>query len=76
MIRSSASIAGPFESRRTGASASLNEDRSRIRNKPATFARFRSFALNFLRANAVANIRRELYVNAFNSKSAMAYAVT
>jgi predicted transposase YbfD/YdcC len=55
---------------------SLNEDRSRIRNKPATFARFRSFALNILRANALANIRRELYVNALNPENAMAYAVT
>jgi len=55
---------------------SLNEDASRIRNKPATFARFRSFALNILRANAVSNIRRELYVNALNPKNAMAYAIT
>jgi predicted transposase YbfD/YdcC len=53
----------------------LNEDASRIRNKPATFARFRSFALNILRANAVSNIRRELYVNALNPENAMAYAV-
>ena len=55
---------------------SLSEDASRIRNKPATFARFRSFALNILRANAVSNIRRELYVNALNPKNAMAYAIT
>jgi hypothetical protein len=55
---------------------SLNEDSSRIRNKPATFARFRSFPLNILRANAISNIRRELYINALNPEHAMAYAVT
>jgi len=53
-----------------------NEDGGRIRNKPAIFARFRSFALNILRANAVSNIRRELHIEALNPEHAMAYAVT
>ena len=37
------------------------------------FARFRSFAINILRANGVENIARELYVNALNFNNALAY---
>ena len=52
---------------------SFFEDHSRIRIKPGTFARMRSFALNILRANGAANIARELYVNALYPLHAMAY---
>lgn len=45
---------------------SLFEDASRIRKKPGVFARFRTFALNIMRANRVNNISEELYVNALN----------
>ena len=55
---------------------SLFEDLSRIRTKPGHFARFRSFALNILRANATTNIARELYINALNPDNAMTYAMT
>jgi predicted transposase YbfD/YdcC len=44
----------------------FGEDASRARVKPTHFARFRSFAINILRANGVQNIARELYVNALN----------
>ncbi len=52
------------------------EDLSRIRNKPGHFARFRTFALNILRANGVENVSRELYINALNSDHALSYQVT
>ena len=45
---------------------SFFEDLSRIRTKPGHFARFRSFALNVLRANGTTNVKRELYINALN----------
>lgn len=51
------------------------EDASRIRAKPACFARIRSFALNILRANDTKNINRELYINALNPDHAMAYRI-
>jgi predicted transposase YbfD/YdcC len=51
----------------------FSEDRSRTRIKPVHFARFRSFAINILRANGVENIARELYVNALNFGNALAY---
>jgi predicted transposase YbfD/YdcC len=52
---------------------SLFEDHSRIRTKPGHFARFRTFALNIMRANGTANVSRELYINALNPHHAMAY---
>ncbi len=55
---------------------SFSEDMSRIRTKPGHFARFRSFALNVLRANAVTNVKRELYINALNPDHALSYPVT
>jgi len=51
----------------------LLEDASRIRTKPGHFARFRSIALNILRANGVVNVARELYVNALNIDNMIAY---
>lgn len=54
---------------------SFFEDLSRIRTKPGHFARFRSFALNILRANGASNISRELYINALNPDHALAYTV-
>jgi hypothetical protein len=51
----------------------LGEDDSRIRHRPGGMARFRSFAINILRANGVENIARELYVNALNFGNALAY---
>jgi hypothetical protein len=45
----------------------------RSRTKPLHFARFRSFAINILRANGIENIARELYVNALNFNNALAY---
>src|SRR5512134_50486 len=55
---------------------SFFEDLSRIRTKPGHFARFRSFALNVLRANAITNVKRELYINALNPDNALSYLVT
>jgi hypothetical protein len=52
---------------------SLSEDISRIRTKPGHFARFRSFALNVLRANGTTNVKRELYINALNPHHALSY---
>ncbi len=54
----------------------FGEDRSRTRIKPLHFARFRSFALNILRANGVENIAHELYVNALNFQNMLAYCVS
>ena len=51
----------------------FGEDQSRIRSKPAQFARLRSFALNILRANGTTNVNRELYLNAVNPHHALAY---
>ncbi len=54
----------------------FGEDQSRIRSKPAQFARLRSFALNILRANGTTNVRRELHLNALNSQNALSYQIT
>jgi predicted transposase YbfD/YdcC len=51
----------------------FGEDKSRTRIKPVHFARFRSFAINILRANGAENIARELYLNALNFNNALAY---
>jgi hypothetical protein len=44
----------------------LREDDSRIRRKPGGFARIRSFALNILRANGIANISEAIFTNALS----------
>jgi len=54
----------------------FGEDQSRIRSKPAQFARLRSFALNILRANGTTNVSRELYLNALNPNHALSYQMT
>jgi predicted transposase YbfD/YdcC len=54
----------------------FGEDASRIRTKPTGFARFRSFALNILRANRVTNIAQELYTNALNFTNLLSYTAT
>jgi predicted transposase YbfD/YdcC len=54
----------------------FGEDASRTRIKPTHFARFRSFAINILRANGVENVAHELYKNALNFDKALAYGVT
>ena len=54
----------------------FGEDNSRTRIKPVHFARFRSFALNILRANGVENIAHELYVKALNFGNMLAYPVS
>ena len=54
----------------------FGEDASRNRINPGHFARFRSFAINILRANGVENVARELYINALNFDNALAYRVT
>ena len=53
---------------------SLGEDRSRIRVNPHIFAKLRSFALNILRANHVANIKLELFKNCMNLDRVLEYA--
>ena len=54
----------------------LREDASRIRTKPGIFARLRSFALNLLRANGVANVSEAIYANALCLDRLLAYEVT
>ncbi|MFO1146068.1 MAG: ISAs1 family transposase [Rhodospirillales bacterium] len=51
---------------------SLFEDHGHIRSTDH-FARFRSFALNILRANGITNVSRELYLNALNPNHPIAY---
>ena len=53
----------------------LREDDSRIRRKPGLFARLRSFALNILRANGVANFSQALYANALSLNHLIAYGI-
>ena len=55
---------------------SFFEDHSRIRLKPGHFARFRTFALNILRANGATNIARELYINALSPQNPLSYKIT
>ncbi len=54
----------------------FGEDQSRIRTKPAHFARLRSFALNILRANGTTIVSRELYLNALNPNHALSHRLT
>ena len=51
----------------------LGEDASRIRRQPGIFARLRSFALNILRANGVANVSEAIYTNALSFNRLLAY---
>lgn len=45
---------------------SMKEDSSRIRDNPHIFSKFRSFALNIMRANNVKNVAQELFRNCMN----------
>lgn len=51
----------------------LAEDASRIRKTPCIFARLRSFTLNILRANNVANVALELYRNSLDISRVLEY---
>jgi predicted transposase YbfD/YdcC len=51
----------------------LGEDQSRIRTNPEIFAKLRSFALNILRANHVANVSLELFNNCMNLNRVLNY---
>ena len=53
----------------------LREDDSRIRRRPGVFARLRSFALNILRADGVANVSEAVYVNALSLDRLLAYGL-
>ena len=53
----------------------LREDDSRIRRKPGTFVRLRSFALNILRANGVTNVSEAVYTNALSLDRLLAYGL-
>ena len=54
----------------------LREDDSRIRRQPGIFARLRSFALNILRANGIANVSEAIYTNALSLDRLLAYGYT
>jgi hypothetical protein len=54
----------------------LREDDSRIRTRPGVFARLRSFALNVLRANGIANVSEAIYANALSLDRLLAYTHT
>ena len=51
----------------------LGEDQSRIRTNPDIFGKLRSFALNILRANQVANVSLELFNNCMNLNRVLNY---
>lgn len=52
---------------------SCDEDRSRIRNNPGIMARARSFALNIMRKNAIANVAQALWNGALSLDHILAY---
>jgi predicted transposase YbfD/YdcC len=52
---------------------SLDEDASRIRINPLSFARLRTIALNILRANGVKNVGQALFRNALNLENILSY---
>lgn len=52
---------------------SMGEDYSRIRVKPDIMVRFRSFALNIMRANGEKNIKNALYENALDTNRVINY---
>ena len=51
----------------------MGEDKSRIRTNPHIFAKLRSFALNILRKNKVANVSLELFENTMNLDKVLNY---
>jgi predicted transposase YbfD/YdcC len=51
----------------------MGEDRSRVRTNPHLFAKLRSFALNILRVNHVANVSLELFNNCMNLNNILNY---
>jgi predicted transposase YbfD/YdcC len=53
----------------------LGEDASRIRRRPAIFARLRSFALNILRAGGVGNVSEAVYVNTLSLDQLLGYGL-
>ena len=53
----------------------LREDASRIRRRPGTFARLRSFALNFLCAGEVGNVSEAVSANALSLDRLLAYGL-
>ena len=55
---------------------SLDEDASRIRNRPGVMARLRSLALNILRASGVQNVREALQVNALSFDRLLALGIS
>ena len=55
---------------------SLDEDASRIRNRPDVMARLRSLALNILRASGVQNVREALHVNALSFDRLLALGIS
>ncbi len=55
---------------------SLDEDASRIRNRPDVMARLRSLALNILRASGVQNVREALQVNALSFDRLLALGIS
>jgi hypothetical protein len=52
---------------------SCDEDKSRIRHNPGIMARARSFALNILRKNGVANVAQALWAGAINLDLILSY---
>lgn len=52
---------------------SCDEDRSRIRDNPGIMARARSFALNIIRKNAIANVAEALWNGALSLDHILAY---
>ncbi len=52
----------------------MKEDNSRIRTNPHIFAKLRSFAINILRNNNVANVSLELFSNCMNLNNVLNYA--
>ena len=52
------------------------EDDSRIRRKPGIVVRIRSFALNLLRADGVANVSEALYTNALSLDHLLARGIS
>jgi predicted transposase YbfD/YdcC len=51
----------------------FDEDRSRIRNNPGIMARARSFALNIMRKNGIANVAQALWNGALSLDHILAY---
>ncbi|MBI2236350.1 MAG: hypothetical protein HYU60_05255, partial [Magnetospirillum sp.] len=52
---------------------SCDEDKSRIRDNPGIMARARSFALNIMRKNGIANVAQALWNGALSLDHILAY---